>query len=199
MNTMQNPHNCCLHRVSWSAVFAGALVGIGLAFLLNLFSVAIGLTAFTPSPTGNLTLAIGGIIGLGIGVFASMYLCGFTAGYLGRRQGMNRNIGIIYGFTAWCVALVLTVLLASQLSHYVRNYSDMVANTSTVVITSNETVSAVQTPAPAVKSHGKTAVVNTENTNVIGMSMFVMFLLFFIGAVSSCFGGYYGMACNEKY
>lgn len=194
---VQNSHHCCIHRVSWSAVFVGSLVGIGLAFLLNLFGLAIGLSAFTTSTTGNISLAIGGIIGLGVGVFVSMYLCGFTAGYLGRRQGMNRNIGIIYGFTAWCVALVLSVLLASQFSHYVTNYSDMVANTSTVVITNKDNTRTMQAPTP-VKARGKTAVVNTDNTNILGMSMFVMFLLFFIGAASSCFGGYYGMSCNEN-
>lgn len=34
-------------RVSWSAIIAGAFVGLGISFLLYVFGAAIGLSSFT--------------------------------------------------------------------------------------------------------------------------------------------------------
>jgi hypothetical protein len=53
---MMNNENC-VHApeckcIAWKPIIAGALVAIGFTFLLNIFSVAIGLTAFTTNSEG---------------------------------------------------------------------------------------------------------------------------------------------------
>lgn len=74
------------HKITcmcWTAVIAGALVGLGIGFLLNLFGAAIGLSAYKMNQS-EAVLAIGGVIGLLIGVIVAMGASGFVAGYLGR-------------------------------------------------------------------------------------------------------------------
>lgn len=182
-------------RISWSAIIVGALVGVGLGFLLNLFSVAIGLSAFRATTEGGaMTLAVGGLVGLAIGTIVSMYLAGWVAGYLGRPYCLKRNLGVLYGFVTWSVALVLTVILTAHLGHYVTTYSNFVSNPNVV------TLATTDMPAQATANNAAQAndvvVVNAQTTNTMGMGAFVIFILFALGAVSSCFGGHYGMECS---
>jgi MFS family permease len=186
-------HGCIRKRVSWSAIITGALVGLGLSFLLNLFSVAIGLSLMTTSKEGLITLAIGGFIGLIIGTIVSTFISGFTAGYLGRAY-CDRNIGVIYGFTTWCLALLITIMFAANISRYVASYSDFISNPTVVVVTEkNVTMKETMTPTPNVMT-----VETQKATNTFGMTSLLIFVLFFIGAISSCFGGYYGMSCCRE-
>lgn len=180
--------------VSWTAIIVGAIVGIGLSFLLNLFSVAIGLSVFSISTEGLVTLAVGGFIGLLIGGIISMFLSGFTAGYIARPYCSTRNLGLLYGFATWSLALILTVLLTSHVGQYISSYSNFISNPATIIITTNES-------APAVKASNsvQTIAVNAEKaTNTFGIGAFIVFCLFFIGAISSCFGAACGISCRER-
>jgi hypothetical protein len=69
-------------------------VGVGLSFLLNLFSIAIGLSLVTTSKEGIASLAIGGFLGLVISAIAAMFVAGTTSGYLGRSCCAKRNLGV---------------------------------------------------------------------------------------------------------
>lgn len=180
--------HCGIRCISWTAIFTGAIVGIGLSFLFNLFSVAIGLSVFTMSE-GIAGLAVGGLIGLAISAIVAMFLAGMVAGYLGRPYCFRRNLGILYGFTTWCLALILTALLTSYVGRYVVSYSNFIANPTVIV--------AEVAPAAANEAHAN--MVSTERAaNTFGVGAFVVFVLFFIGAVASCFGGHCGMVCKDK-
>lgn len=178
--------------ISWSAIFAGALVGIGLTFLLNLFSVAIGLSIFSISSGGIAGLAVGGLIGLAICAIVSMFVAGMVAGYLGRSQCAKRNLGILYGFTTWCLALLLTAILASYVGRYVSSYSNFISNPSTIIVTEVTPIASESQSNPAIILNAQKA------TNTFGVGAFIVFVLFFIGAVSSCFGGHCGMMCKSS-
>lgn len=182
-------------RISWAAIFVGALVGIGLSFLLNLFGIAIGLSAFTTSTDGAIVLAWGGLIGIIIGVIAAMLVAGYAAGYLGRHYCPQRNLGILYGFTTWTVALLLTAIIATQVSSYVATYSNSITNAVFVV--------------PSESNASTPAVINTDNKNTdttkvavsptdLATGAFSVFALFFIGALASCAGACLGMNCNKE-
>jgi hypothetical protein len=189
----------CAHpykRVCWSAIFVGAVVGVGLSFLLNLFSVAIGLTAFTVNKTGAVALAIGGLVGIIIAVVVSMLLAGYVAGYLGRLHCPRRNLGIIYGFTTWCMALILSAIVTSHVSHYVSAYSNATVGSTVVVIENGKTgdVAAIDTNAsPANNNQAKIS----ATPGAIASGAFAIFALFFIGAVSACLGACWGMSCRR--
>ena len=54
LHQTENEH-CVINQhshICWSAIFAGAFVGVGLGFLLHLFGSAIGLSAYSSNSTG---------------------------------------------------------------------------------------------------------------------------------------------------
>ncbi len=183
--------------ISWSAIFVGAFVGVGLSFLLGLFSLAIGLSIVTTTKEGMATLAIGGFIGLAISAIVSMFVAGTAAGYLGRFYCAKRNLGVLYGFTTWCLALILTVLLTSHMGHYVAGYAKFISDPTAVMVTYDRGMPAM---SQSVQDNTSVVTVNAQKTtNDLGYTSFLIFVLFFIGAVSSCFGGHYGMACDRVF
>lgn len=187
---------CCTHHykcISWSAILVGALVGVGLSFLLNLFSIAIGLSVVSTTKEGLATLAVGGLIGVAIGTIAAMWTAGFTAGFLGYKPLHNHNLGVIYGFTAWCVALILTVLLAGQIGQYVSAYTTFIGKPAAVVSVEPTTTTVASTTSK------EAVTVNTEKgINAIGVGGLSVFVLFFLGALSSALGGYSGTDCRRR-
>lgn len=180
-------------RISWSAILAGAFVGVGLGFLLNLFGVAIGLSAFSMTESGGLSLMLGGLFGLIIATIAAMFFGGLTAGYLGRLYVPKRNLGLIYGFTTWSVSIILTAVLGAYLGSYVNDYSTNITHQS-VTVTQEKVVAKSTNTATAEQ---KVANMPTKDVSTgIAVGAFVMFSLFFIGAFSSCLGAHYGMTCR---
>ncbi len=178
-------------RICWSAIIAGALVGLGLAFLLNIFAMAIGLSAYSSTSSGANMLAIGGAIGLLIGVIVSMGTAGFVAGYFGRFYHCYCHGGVVYGFVTWSLTLILSALLILPLTRYVTVYEKNLAPSVASVAISPETTTVSAQPV------GNTPVTNTTvDTKHLACSSWVLFILFFVGAFSSCLGACYGMRCK---
>lgn len=185
-------------RISWTAILVGALVGVGLGFLLNLFSIAIGLTAFTvDNENGATAVAIGGLIGMLIGVIASMIAAGYVSGYLGRHYAPKRNLGIVYGFLTWTVALLISAAVTAHMGNYVTNYTSTMARSGTAS-SKNETMSAVTNSLTATSTQssdgGQNAVAASPES--LAASAFIVFILFFLGALACCFGAMWGMNCR---
>lgn len=186
--------------ISWGGILAGALAAVGLSFLLSLFAAAIGLSAFYTTSAGVTTLAVGGYIGLIIGVFAVMFFSGWVAGYLNRKHCCHRNAGALYGFAAWCLALVITVLIAAQTVQFVSNnlytFSDRKINATVTTRLFSDV--------------GTESRMNLSNTNIhdnvsdkmLADALFLMFGVFFVGAIASAVGGYCALkgcgACCSK-
>lgn len=193
----RDTHHVHDHCSPWSAIFIGAFIGVGLGFLLNLFYIAIGLSVFTVSQDGMITLAIGGLVGLAIGIIASMYTAGYAAGYLTRPHCHGRNLGVAYGFTTWCIALLITVFFTMHVGRFISSYSNFISNPSTIVITEDETAPAVSAKKEPHANNTAVVVSAVKITNGLAMGAFLVFIFFCIGALSSCFGGYFGMACRH--
>lgn len=111
-------------RISWTAIFTGAIVGIGLSFLLGLLGAAIGLSIVNMTTNRVGLLALSGSIGVLISIIISMLIAGFTAGYLGRLYCPHRNLGTLYGFTTWTIVLMLSAVLTTHMSAYVATYTN---------------------------------------------------------------------------
>lgn len=194
----EHGHMCCHKRFSWTAVLAGALVGIGLSFLLNLFSIAIGLSIFSTTQEGVATFAIGGLIGIFIGTIVAMFVGGYTAGFLGRPFCVKRTHGAMYGFIAWCLALLIMAVFTTHIGRYVSAYTNFLSH-PTVVVATDVPVNAANT-ANATSSNTTPAVmvVGTEKSiGGIAMTAFIVFAVFFVGALSSAIGGHCGMHCRR--
>jgi MFS family permease len=187
-NQCMNHHHCGHKTFSWSAVIVGALVGIGISFLLNIFSIAIGLSVFPTTTNGEVTLAIGGFIGVVIGSFVAMFIAGWVSGYLGRGHCKKRNLGVLYGFAAWCLALIVLVFISANLGHFIAAYANFISDPASMVVTGNEVV-------PMATAQMKSVLVFNFHaaSSYIAVNALVVFILFFIGALGACFGGHYGM------
>lgn len=204
INEMQAvPYTHIVHpmkRVCWTAIFIGALVSMGLAVLLAMFSTIIGLSAFNLSEDGKIALAIGGLVGLLIGVICSTLVGGYAAGYLGRLYSPQRNLGILYGFTTWTVALLLSAVFAGHVSSYLTMYSNTVSN-SVFVVPENkahatEQVVVETTPTSMDKQQTTVTIAATPKSLIWGAAS--VFFLFFMGAFSSCLGASWGMSCKRN-
>ncbi len=187
--------------ISFRAIIAGALVGVGVSFLLNLFGVAIGLSAFTTSTEGATTLAIGGFIGVIIVTVVSMFLGGFVAGYLARNTRVKSYLlGSLYGFLTWCIALIFMVLFAAQLTQFVAQYTNSLnpSVTSVRVVDNSSTQSMPMITKTNKAGNNAQVTVNAEKaTTALGVAAFATFFLFFIGALASCLGGHCGISCKQ--
>jgi len=193
---MMEHHHCC-GPLSWTGVIAGALVGIGLSFLIGLFDVAIGLSVVKYSNEGVATVVIGGLLGMIVGAIATMFVSGWVAGYLGRKHCSNEHLGVLHGFTSWCLSLVIMFALFAPHAGALTFGSQLLANYahhhSAIHTTTNVNAPTMSTTT----DNNSDVTINTQKaTNEIGLGTLVTFLIFFLGAVASCFGGYCAVACK---
>lgn len=187
----QHCHTHPFKRICWTAIFVGALVGLGLGFLLHLFGIAIGLSAVTMNKEGGAALAMGGALGILISVIVAMFLSGYAAGYLGRPLCPKRNLGILYGFTTWSVSLLLAAALMSHMSQYASNYSQNFLGT-----TANQKMGK-NTEVIVAENKGATEALVITTASQLSSAACILFGLFFIGAISSCVGACCAMKCKK--
>lgn len=184
-------HYCGIKCISWSSIIIGAFVAIGLSFLLNLFSTAIGLSIYKVSPEGISKLAVGGMLGFAIGIIAVMFFSGWVAGYFGRSHCNKKHCGALYGFTTWSLALILMIMLAMPFSRFVTNYTNYLSNTAVTT-----TISSIP------NNTNKATTVTIQNEATLGdlsKGTFVLFLMFFLGALASTCGGHVGiLSCQNS-
>ena len=73
-------------RISWGAIFAGAIIALATQLVLTLIGTAVGLATLNPetgqNPSGT-TLGIGAGVWLVISSLVSLFLGGYIAGRLG--------------------------------------------------------------------------------------------------------------------
>lgn len=186
-------------RICWTAVFVGALIASGLSFLFNLFGVAIGLSAFTLDNEGAMVIALGGAIGLVIAVVVSMGLAGYAAGYLGRHYAPQKNLGILYGFVTWTVALLLSASFLGSMSNYTVIYAQHIGHSNFQLdqqSTKIEKKSMEDTKKKEQETKENQPMISMTQTNMV-TGAFMIFVLFMLGAISTCVGASFGMACRR--
>lgn len=184
----------CHYGLSWGAVVAGAFVAIGISFLLDLFGLGIGLSAYSTATTENgaTALAFGGYVGILLGVMVAMFVAGCVSGFIARPKCTHGCHGVLYGFLAWCLALMLSFVLTTATSQFVSYHYRVLSssNIHNIMGTSDRTAPAVQAASDRHASN-TTVVVNDEKAaKAASKTVFLLFLLFFAGALSACFGGY---------
>jgi hypothetical protein len=124
-------------RISWGAIFAGAIIALATQLVLTLIGAAVGLASLDPAtgqnPSGT-TLGIGAAVWLVISSLVSLFL----GGYAGRPGGTFN--GWLHGLATWATMTMLTILLlmtaaggligtASGLANFAVSNSDKVSRT----------------------------------------------------------------------
>lgn len=176
---------------SWTAVWVGALVGVGLNFLFNLMSLAIGMSIFSQQTNDTISFSSLGVIGFILVAVISMFMTGWIAGKLTIISSVRKYWGCVYGFTAWCLCLIITIILLMNMIQFTQFHSNFTSKNLTAIKITN------QIPM-LTESEGS----NSEtNRRLISLNAYVTFIFFLIGACSSTVGGYVGFQVkkDEKY
>lgn len=177
--------------------------------------MAVGLTAFKTAADGAITLAVGGYVGILIGIIIVMYFSGWIAGYLSRIYTNSCVVGALSGLGTWALALIIMVLVATHMADFVGANFQLLTNHKAViahvvdhtplqkVVTAkmnDNAVQAVKNTVNKVNGMKQTAVTEDAVKN-LGVSLLLIFVLFVAGALASVFGGCCGicsMKCGDK-
>ncbi|WED43997.1 hypothetical protein [Legionella cardiaca] len=186
---MNNQTKECKY-LSWTAVVSAAIIGIGLNFLFNLLSLALGISSFSIDIQGKTTFSLAGYFCFCISSIISMFFTGWVAGKLTPPQPLKKMWGILYGFLAWSLLLILTVVLLTNFIQFLAFHSNFTANLVAIKITNNAPM-LTETVADITKNSPLS--INIETTKkVLTLNAMLTFILFFLGALASCLGGFIG-------
>jgi hypothetical protein len=188
----------CRRSFSWSGVIAGALIGIGLSFICNLFAFSIGVSVFTNPSTEPQSMAIGGMICLVIISIFTMGTAGWVAGYLSHPKCLHRDMGVIHGFSAWCVVLLAMVLMGGHVERFISHnvaelyHAPVVNEMDMSHQPATDAASNTSTASSADAAH------QADVAKKVATGAFLLFVLSFLGALASCAGGHWGARSCEK-
>jgi hypothetical protein len=99
-------------RISWSAIFAGVAVTLGVSLLLALLGAGLGAGSINPMQESNPFEGLGkaSILWMVISGIVSFFAGGWTAGF-GSGWVTTRGESAVHGFVAWAVASIFTAAL----------------------------------------------------------------------------------------
>lgn len=175
--------------VSWSAIFSGAIVGVGLNFLLNLLSLGIGAASFSIQKGGQTVFSLGGFLFFCLSALIAMSTTGWVAGRLTVSE-LSKWWGIFFGFLAWSMLLIFTIILITNMIQYSAFHSNFTSNLVAIKLV-HDAPMLTETAAQHMNSYPLS--INIElKQKIIVLNAFLTFILFLIGAFSSCIGGFVG-------
>lgn len=96
-------------RMSWGAVFAGALVSLGVWFLLHIFGIGVGMTAIDPQDASSLRA-----VGIGTGIWSvlapilALFIGGLAAGRVA--GALTRGGAAIHGAVIWALTTLAALV-----------------------------------------------------------------------------------------
>ncbi len=192
INVHEKHGKCCFHcGISWKAIFSGAVVAVGLTFLLDLFGMGIGLSAYSVTTTQGeaKAFAYGGYIAIVLAGMIAMFIAGWVAGFIGRPNCINGCHGLLYGFITWCLALIISFLLLGYGTQYTESkYNTLThAKKAEMNINANQNTSLISI---ATAHKADTTVKTEKEAKEEAKGFFLLFLLFIASALSAAFGGY---------
>jgi hypothetical protein len=96
-------------RISWGAILAGAMVALGMYFLLSTLAAAVGMSV---SDRGDPTkLEIGAVVWTFLTTVAALFVGGLVASLF--TAGENKTEAMLYGAIMWAVLVVILLHLGT--------------------------------------------------------------------------------------
>lgn len=185
---MQAESHCVSKSLSWGAILTGALVALGLTFLFNLLTIALGLSLYTQNADGAKLLTFAGYAWVLIGGYIILFISGWVAGRLVHHHcTLHWCNGVLHGFVTWTVYLILSMLV---LSYMATPASVSLLRTTFMSITDETTT----TDKPTVKSDSSSNSSSSSQTvHKAGHAAFGSFFIFLVGAIGCAAGAAYGV------
>lgn len=184
--------NCCTHKsMSWGAILTGALVALGLTFLFNLLTIAIGLSLFTQNADGAKVLTFAGYAWVLIGGYIILFIAGWIAGRLVHHHcRLHWCNGVLHGFVTWTLYLILSMLV---LAHMATPASVALLRTTFVSVTEYDQPTQSDTTATS------GTVSETKIAHKAGHVALGSFFIFLVGAFGCAVGAAYGIReCRKE-
>lgn len=119
-------------RVRWGAVFAGAVIGLGLLVLLTTLWVSLGFGSDVEQIRDNLEWYVG------FSAVGCLFVAGILAGWLSGVRGAGS--GFFNGVTIWALMLVLTITAGIPAVINVLNLGRLIDVDTGGLLATNETV-----------------------------------------------------------
>lgn len=119
-----------IRRVSWGAIFAGALVGMVSMLCLSLLGLSIGLGVVDPTEETHPMTGVG--IGAGIWFVVTFLISLFLSGWTAARLcGIPRHVdGLLHGVVTWSLVTMVTLfLLTTAIGRMVSGVGSILATT----------------------------------------------------------------------
>lgn len=181
---MQTDNSCISKSLSWGAILTGALVALGLTFLFNLLTIALGLSLYTQNADGAKILTFAGYAWVLIGGYIILFISGWVAGRLVHHHCiLHWCNGMLHGFVTWTVYLILSMLVLS----YMATPSSVTLLRTTFMSITDETTSTTN-------PNSKTDIASTPQTvHKAGHAAFGSFFIFLVGALGCAAGAAYGV------
>lgn len=176
--------------ISWSALYAGAITGVGLNFLMNLLVLGLGIATFSVHTSGQTNFSGLGFSCFIISALIAMFCTGWVAGKLTPPLLECRRWGLLYGFLSWSLLLIFTIILITNFIQYAAFHSNFTANLIEIRLKSNSPM-LTSTTAHSLRSSPLSFNIET-NSKIITLNALLTFFLFFIGALASSIGGFIG-------
>lgn len=176
--------------ISWSALYAGAISGVGLNFLMNLLALGLGLACFSVSAEGETRFSGWGFAAFIVTALITMFITGWIAGKLTPRVLQHRAWGLLYGFLSWSLLLIFTIILITNFIQYTAFHTNFTSNLIEIKLR-NSAPMLTGTTSHAIPDAPLGINIETQK-KVITLNALLTFLLFFIGAVASALGGLKG-------
>lgn len=183
--------NCCTHKsMSWGAILTGALVALGLTFLFNLLTIAVGLSLFTQNADGAKALTFAGYAWVLIGGYIILFISGWVAGRLIHHHcRLHWCNGVLHGFVTWTFYLILSMLV---LAHMATPASVSLLRTTFVSVTEYDQ------PTPQERAAASSTTTETK-AHRAGLAALGSFFIFLVGAFGCSAGAAYGIReCRKE-
>lgn len=187
-------------RISWAAIFGGAIVALAVQIVLSLLGLGIGLSTVNPAtearPFGA-GLGVGAVIWWTLSSLIAMFVGGWVAGRLaGNRMRFDR---MLHGLLAWSLVTLATVyLLTTAIGGIVSGATGFVAQSLGAAQSfpgigseAQRALGAAQNLSPEQRAQveqqaRETAQKATESVSTASMVTAVLLLL---GAAAAAWGG----------
>lgn len=189
--------SCC--RISWSAIISGAVVGVGLCFLFHLLTSGIGLSAMTKTVGGTQVLVASVLLWLYLGNYFIFFLSGWVTGKLARPYCSHPCTGLLYGFMAWSLTLIFSMVLFAHVSD--KSTIEIIPSMHSTTMEERMVMANPDT------SNKKATVIDNDTQEAIqkvGIANLAIFLVFLSGALGGAIGSYYALRygkdrCDDKH
>lgn len=121
-------------RISWGAVFAGALVALVVQLALSLLGLGIGMGTVDPMEEANPLsgLGTGAIIWWAVSMLLALFAGGYVAGHL---AGVPRKLdSSLHGILTWCLFTLLSLyLLTTAIGRIMSGVGNVLGTTASLV------------------------------------------------------------------